>query len=209
MTLGAAVQGVPPDSLRRAVAEVFARPEYHWSTGRGLIEWLAQLVGRVLDALTHLQRGHPAAFRLLLVALIVALVGLLAHMAYVVWRITRPTARTPAVVAAAARAPDQAGAFRARAEQLARDGRYAEALANRFVGIVLDLDQRRALDFRPSKTPAEYVDEARLDASGRASFADLVGQLYRHRFGSLPCDERTYRAFAAQADLVFEHVAPA
>jgi hypothetical protein len=208
VTLGSAAQGVPPDSLRRAVAEVFARPEYRWADGRGLLEWLARLVGRLLDGLTHLQQGHPAAFRLLLVTLVAALVALLAHMAYVVWRITRPTARTPAVVAAAARPVDEAGAHRARAEQLARGGRYAEALAQRFVGIVLDLDQRRALDFRPSKTPAEYVTEARLDASGRASLANLVGQLYRHLFGGLPCDERTYREFAAQADLVFEHVAP-
>jgi Domain of unknown function (DUF4129) len=208
VTLGAAVQGVPPDSLRDAVAEVFARPEYRWTTGQSVLEWLAQLVGRLLDALTHLQRGHPAAFRLLLVALVAALVGLLAHMAYVVWRITRPTARTPVVAAAAARPPDQAAAHRARAEQLARGGRYAEALAHRFVAILLDLDQRRALDFRPSKTPAEYVGEARLDASGRASFANLVGQLYRHVFGGLPCDERAYRQFAAQAEFVFEHVAP-
>jgi hypothetical protein len=173
-----------------------------------LLEWLAQLVGRLLDALTHLQRGHPAAFRLLLVGLIAALVAVLAHMAYVVWRITRPTARTPAVAAAAARSPDHAGAHRARAEQLARSGRYAEALAHRFVAILLDLDQRRALDFRPSKTPAEYVGEARLDASGRASLANLVAQLYGHLFGGLPCDERAYREFAAQAELVFEHVAP-
>jgi hypothetical protein len=208
VTLGAAVQGVPPDSLRDAVAEVFARPEYRWTTGQSVLEWLAQLVGRLLDALTHLQRGHPAAFRLLLVALMAALMGLLAHMAYVVWRITRPTARTPVVAAAAARPPDQAAAHRARAEQLARGGRYAEALAHRFVAILLDLDQRRALDFRPSKTPAEYVGEARLDASGRASFANLVGQLYRHVFGGLPCDERAYRQFAAQAEFVFEHVAP-
>jgi hypothetical protein len=208
VTLGAAVQGVPPDSLRDAVAEVFARPEYRWSSGRNLLEWLAQLVGRLLDALTHLQRGHPAAFRLLLVTLIAALVGLLAHMAYVVWRITRPTARTPAVVPAAARPPDQAGAHRARAEALARSGRYAEALAHRFVAILLDLDQRRVLDFRPSKTPAEYIGEARLDAAGRASLANLVRQLYRHLFGGLPCDEHGYREFAAQAELVFEHVAP-
>lgn len=206
--LEAAVQGVPPDSVRSAVAEVFARPEYRWASGRSLLEWLAQLVGRLFDALTHLQRGHPAAFRLLLVGLIAALVAVLAHMAYVVWRITRPTARTPAAAAAAARSPDHAGAHRARAEQLARSGRYAEALAHRFVAILLDLDQRRALDFRPSKTPAEYVGEARLDASGRASLANLVAQLYGHLFGGLPCDERAYREFAAQAELVFEHVAP-
>ena len=207
MLLGAAVQGVAPDSLGGAVAEVFARPEYRWTDGRSLLEWLAQQIGRALDALTHLQRGHPAAFRLLLMTLVLALVALLGHMGYVVWRITRPTARTPALPAAATRPVDQAGAHRARAEHLARAGRYAEALAHRFVAILLELDERHALDFRASKTPAEYVAEARLDAAGRASLAHLVGELYRHLFGGAPCDERTYRDFAAQADVMFEHVA--
>src|SRR2546422_6493963 len=35
--------------------------------------------------------------------------------------------------------------------------------------LVLELERRRALAFHPSKTPAEYVGEARLDAAGRAS----------------------------------------
>jgi len=87
---------VPPDSLQRAIAEVFARPEYRWVTGRSPLQWLAELVGRLLDWLRRTQEGHPAAFKLLLVGLVVALVALLAHMAYVVWRITRPTVRTAA-----------------------------------------------------------------------------------------------------------------
>src|SRR6266704_931943 len=74
---------------------------------------------------------------------------------------------------------------------------------------VLDLDGRQAVKFHPSKTPAEYVGEARLDASGRASLADLVARLYRHLFGAVPCDERAYREFAAEAELVFQHVAAA
>ncbi len=203
-------QAVPPDSLQRAIAEVFARPEYHWVTGRSPLQWLAELVGRLLDWLRRTQEGHPAAFTLLLVGLIVALVALLAHMAYVVWRITRPTVRTAAGRGAApGLLLEDARAHRERAEWLARAGRYAEALAHRFVAVVLDLDGRQAVKFHPSKTPAEYVGEARLDASGRASLADLVARLYRHLFGAVPCDERAYREFAAEAELVFQHVAAA
>ena len=100
-------------------------------------------------------------------------------------------------------------AARVMAEALAREGRYAEAIAHRFVALVLALEQRRAVVFHPSKTPAEYVNEARLDPSGRASLAALVGRLYRHVFGAVPCADPEYRDFTAAADLVLQHVAPA
>jgi len=190
---------------------VFARPEYRWVTGRRtLLQWLVDQVLRLFDWLGQLQEGHPAAFQLLLVGLIAALVALLVHMGYVVWRITRPTTRAPAA-AGASLVPrlDDARGHGQRAEELARVGRYAEALAHRFVAVVLELDALEAVKFHPSKTPAEYVGEARLDPTGRASLADLVARLYRHLFGAAPCDERAYREFAAEAHLVFEHVAAA
>jgi uncharacterized protein DUF4129 len=204
------VQTPPPDSLRRAVAEVFARPEYRWTTGRRPGEWLLEQVGRFLDWLARMRQGHPVGYEVFEVVAIVALVGLVAHWTYIVWRITRPTTRTPA---GRATGPglllEDARAHRERADDLARAGRYVEALAHRFVAVVLDLDRREAVKFHPSKTPAEYVGEARLDSLGRATFADLVTRLYRHVFGAIPCDERAYRAFADEADLVFEHVAAA
>src|SRR5439155_16915477 len=90
-----------------------------------------------------------------------------------------------------------------------RAGRYAEALAHRFVSLILELERRHALTFHPSKTPAEYVREARLDESGRASLADLVARLYRHLFGAVPCDANVYREFGVAAETVFRHVATA
>jgi len=204
------VQGIPPDSLRRAVAEVFARPEYRWATGRSPLQWLLEQIGRLLDWLGTLQTAHPGGYRMLMVALMVLLAGLVAHIGWVVWRITRPTARTPEREAATGGVRlEDARAHRERAEALAREGRYAEAIAHRFVALVLALEQRRAVVFHPSKTPAEYVNEARLDPSGSASLAALVGRLYRHVFGAVPCADREYRDFAAAADLVLQHVAPA
>jgi hypothetical protein len=203
------VQGIPPDSLRRAVAEVFARPEYRWATGRSPLQWLLEQIGRVLDWLGRAEASHPVAFRALLVLLSAALLATLIHMGYVVWRITRPTARTPAGAAAPDLVVEDARAHRERADALARAGRYAEALAHRFVAMLLELERRDALRFDPSKTPAEYVTEARLDQAGRATLGQLVARLYRHVFGAAPCDEATYRAFASDADLLSEHVATA
>ena len=204
-------QGVPPDSLRAALRDVFARPEYRWSERPDPWGWIVGVWYRLLDWLDTVQRGHPAGFKVLLAVLALVLVGLLAHMGYVVWRITRPTARTPAVGAEGigGRELADARAHRARAEELARAGWYAEALAYRFVALVLELERRRALAFHPSKTPAEYVGEARLDAAGRASLAELVARLYRHLFGGVPCDEGGYREFGAAADELGRHVAPA
>jgi len=203
------LQGIPPDSLRRAVAEVFARPEYAWATGRSPVQWLLEQIGRFLDWLGRAEASHPMAFRALLVLLSAILVATLVHMGYVVWRITRPTAQTPGGGAASGVVVEDARAHRERAEALARAGRYAEALAHRFVAMLLDLERRDALRFHPSKTPAEYVTEARLDQAGRATLGYLVARLYRHVFGAAPCDEQTYRAFASDADLLSEHVATA
>src|SRR5439155_4298789 len=74
---------------------------------------------------------------------------------------------------------------------LARGGRYAEALAHRFLAVVLELDRLKALRFHTSKTPAEYVGEARLTDAGRATLAGLVAQLYQ--IGRASCRERVER----------------
>ncbi|PYP00202.1 MAG: hypothetical protein DMD61_04980 [Gemmatimonadetes bacterium] len=203
-----AVQAIPADSLRRAVAEVFARPAYRWATGRSPLEWVGEQIRRFLDWLGRAEASHPAAFRVLLVLLVVALLAVLAHMGYVVWRITRPTTQTAGRVASAPGLTfEDARAHREHSEQLARAGRYAEALAHRFVAVLLELDRDEALKFHPSKTPAEYVGEARLDEAGRTALGELVARLYDHVFGAAPCDEQTYRAFATRVDLLHEHVA--
>jgi uncharacterized protein DUF4129 len=204
-------QGVLPDSLREALREVFARPEYQWNERPDPLQWVLNLWSRLLGWFDALHQAHPAGFQVLLTVMALVLGGLVAHMGYVIWRITRPTVRTPAAgpQAAGATGLGDARAHRARAEELARAGRYAEALAHRFVALVLELERRRALAFHPSKTPAEYVEEARLDAAGRASLAELVARLYRHVFGGVPCDARVYREFGAAADELGGHVAPA
>ncbi len=187
---------------------MFARPEYRWVERRQPLLWLSKLWYRAMDWLNSLAGDHPTAFTLLLSALVIVLVALLVHMGYVLWRITRPTSGAAAAPGTAAVILDGRSHL-ARADELARAGRYAEALGHRFLAVVLELDQAKAVRFHVSKTPAEYVGEVRLDAAGRTTFAGLVASLYRHLFGAVPCDEVEYQEFGALAQQVTHHVLPA
>ena len=162
--------------------------------------------------MNHLADVHPVGFNVVLSLLVVALVVILVHMGYVMVRIIRPSARGGAKPAAAGPTVIRdARAHRALADELAAQGRYAEALGHLFLAVVLELDKRKAVRFHASKTPAEYVGEARLDASARSTLATLVAQLYRHLFGAVPCDADQYAAFGAAAQELMrgQHVVPA
>lgn len=189
---------------------MFARPEYRWVERRHPLRWLSNLWDRAVDWLNGLAGDHPTAFTLLIAGLIVVLVVLLVHVGYVVWRIVRPTAGPGGGAAPGAAAVVlDARSHLASAEELARAGRYAEALGHRFLAVVLELERADAVRFHASKTPAEYVGEVRLDDAGRTTFAALVARLYRHLFGAVPCDEAEYREFGATAQQVMRHVVPA
>ena len=203
---------VPADSLRHVVGQVFARPEYQWVERRRVVSWLARQWHNLIEWLNRLSAQHPVGFDIGLALVVVALVALLVHMGYVMWRIVRPAARTGQTkTPVGARVVADAAAHLAYAEELARAGRYAEALGHRFLALVLELDRRKALRFHASKTPAEYVGEARLTDRGRASLGSLVAQLYRHLFGAVPCDVGEYESFgdAAQELARGQYVVPA
>jgi len=204
----AVVQAIPSDSVQRAVREVFARPEYEWVE---MIRrhWLRDLWWGLRDWLARFSAQHPTGAKLLFWGALLLLITLLVHLGLTVWRIYRSTvAPTRAAAPGAAPVLFDARSHVARAEALARDGRYTEALAHRFIALVLELDRRQALTFHPSKTPAEYAREARLGDSGRASFTELVARLYRHVFGAEPVDEIEYRDFGATAAALLQHVVP-
>ena len=194
------------------VGHVFSRTEFQWVERHRVLSWLIQQWNNFREWLNRLAEQHPVGYNIGLGLLSIVLVALVVHIGYVVWRIVRPGART-GMQAAASRPGNIVNAawHLARAEELARAGHYAEALAHRFLAAVLELDRIGALRFHASKTPAEYVSEARLDEPGRASLAKMVAQLYRHLFGAVPCDEREYQSFgiAAQELATRQHVLPA
>ncbi|HTR22058.1 MAG TPA: hypothetical protein VMH88_14505 [Gemmatimonadales bacterium] len=155
-----------------------------------------------------LQTANPVAAQIVFWVAVILLVAILVHFGFIAARIYRATVRPPVGATALAGGPllDAAGHI-ARAEALARTGRYTEALAHRFIALLLELDRRDAVKFHVSKTPAEYVGDARLDAAGRESFAGLVAVLYRHVFAAVPCDPVQYDDFGMQAQSLLQHVA--
>ncbi len=165
------------------------------------MSWLVRQWHNLREWLNRLAAQHPIGFDIGLALVVVALIALLVHIGYVMWRIVRPTARTGGAKASTgAGVVADAAAHLSYAEELARAGRYAEALGHRFLALVLELDRRKALRFHASKTPAEYVGEARLTDRGRASLAQLVARLYRHLFGAVPCDAGEYEMFGDTAE---------
>ncbi|MGH7612621.1 MAG: DUF4129 domain-containing protein [Gemmatimonadales bacterium] len=201
-------QGLPADSVSRAVQEVFARPEYSWVPGGRPLHLFRDLWFRFQEWLSRFDAQHPVAFQLLFWGAVLLLVALLVHLGWLAWRIYRSTVERPRASAPGAAMLVDARGHLHHAEALARAGRYTEALAHRFLALLLELDRADAVTFHPSKTPAEYVHEARLGTAGRDSLAGLVARLYHHVFGAQPCDEQCYRDFGATAGTVLQHVAP-
>lgn len=191
-------QAPPADSLRRVLREVFTAPEYDWSTRVGALEWLRARWDALTAWVTGLEGTHPAGYYALVIALTVVLLALLAHFAYVFWRVFQPVA-AQAMGQASAPAPRGPRWYLDEARRLAADGRYAEALAQRFHALVLLLAERRALAFGASKTPAEYAAEVQFDDAGRGQFTALVSALYRVAFGGALCTADEWARFDRDA----------
>ena len=190
---------VDPDSLRAALRVVFTGREYRWTEPSSTWTWLMARWQLLLDWLESLRVAYPVRYYVVLGALTLVLVAIVAHLTWVVWRSLRPVDQAPAP-AQAAPPPRDAAWHLAEALRLGAAGRFVEALAHRFLAVVLDLDRRRVVQFHPSKTPAEYATEARLDETGRSELAELVASLYRHLFGGAPCDAEQWQRFDARAN---------
>ena len=197
----------PPDSLRRAIDEVFARPEYRWADSRVILRWLGTQWLAFMDWLNALQRSHPTQYAVILAVAVILLVAILVHFGYIAVRILRPTLSTGPASAAIGQSVSDEHTQLGRAADLAAAGRYAEALAHRFLALLLQLDARQVLKFHVSKTPAEYVGEARVDAEWQSDLRTLVSRLYSHLFAAVPCDARAYQEFGILAERIGAHVA--
>jgi Domain of unknown function (DUF4129) len=203
-------QAASADSIRLAVQEVFSAREYDWRfrARSSMASKLWSLFLRLLDWLDRLHATHPLGYWTLIGLLILMLTVILGHFIYVLWKSLRPSAPVGAPTASAP-PPRDARWHLAEARRLASAGQLTEALGHRYLAMVLELDRRGALRFHPSKTPAEYLREAQLDATGQSGFSQLVWALYRHLFGGVPCAADDWMAFDRAAESLSVHVAPA
>lgn len=198
----AALQSLPSDSISAVLREVFASPEYAWETRAHPLQFFIDRYRDLLRWLGDLGARHPVAYWVVVGLLTGVLLLVLAHLAYLIWRALRPRVIARGGAVATPLAVRDAAWHVREALRLAREGRFAEALGHRFLVLVLELDRRRVVRFHPSKTPAEYVVEARLDPSATVAFRDLVSRLYGHLFAGLACRADDLAAFDAQANAV-------
>jgi hypothetical protein len=188
-------QDVTPDSVRAVLRDVFASRSYEWSSRRNPWEYVIAAWRTMMAALQRLQDVHPIGFLALMFVLTLVSLLLLTHVAFVLLRALRPAPRPDASPPGALPTLRDAAWHLAEAQRLAGAGSYRDAFANRFLALVLQLEMRRAVSVRASKTPAEYAGEARLVPAQRGVFRDLVTTLYSAVFGARSCDAATFAEF--------------
>jgi uncharacterized protein DUF4129 len=194
-------QGVSADSVAAAIRDVFAAPEYEWTSRWSLWGWLSDLFFKIVAALEGLRESHPVAFYVVIGTMAAVAIAIFVHLGYVIWHAFRAPARRGPSAQALPAVRDAVWHLR-EARKHGEAGRYGDALAHRFLALVLDLERRRALNFHPAKTPAEYAREARIEPGAQERLGALVGTLYRHLFGGAPATAQDWTEFDQGAELV-------
>jgi hypothetical protein len=195
---------VPADSIRAVLERVFAQPRYDWGAAPHPFRWSLDLWRSLLAWLDHLQTAHPGVYYAFLGLMLGLLIAILTHFSLLVWRALKPKAPPASSTAALVSDVRNAVWHHLAARRLIAERRYAEALAHRFAAMMLELDRRGVVVFRPSKTPGEYRQEVRLDDEGRRTFGETVVALYRHVFGGVACTLEDVERFSVLVERVLE-----
>ncbi|HUF34324.1 MAG TPA: DUF4129 domain-containing protein [Gemmatimonadales bacterium] len=186
-------QAAGPESFRATLDSVFAGPAYRWADVPAPLRLLRQWWDRLGEWLLGLRADNPLAYRLLVIGLLVALLLIFARAGYVVWRTARAAARDDRAPRRAAAELRDAAWYGRAADQAAAEGRLVDAIQLAFVALALALHDQGAVRYHASKTPAEYVREARLAEGDRDRLRSLVRALYAHGFGGRPLTPDDYR----------------
>ncbi|MGQ0766417.1 MAG: hypothetical protein ACT4OZ_12210 [Gemmatimonadota bacterium] len=181
------------DSVRVAIDTVFSAPAFRWrevadpwATVRRA--WLA-----VVDAIERLRTDNPMLYRLAVALLVATLLVIVFHAIWVAARTVRGGTRTEMKeTAAPVHQRRDAGWYAALADQLAREGRFSEAMQADFQRLILELDARDIVRFHPARTPNEYAVEPGLADDSRQRLGSLVRELYACAFGGFPCGSESW-----------------
>ncbi len=196
----------PADSIRAALRQIFAAPEYDWDVRRNPFQFLLDGISSIVAWLAELETAHPVVYWVLWGILTGLLLAILAHLGYLIYRALRLRTVPPAVMPESTTQRRDAAWHLSEARRLAGLGRYDRALAQRFAALLLDLDRYELIRFHPSKTPAEYVGEVGSDGVAATEYRALVGILYAHLFGGAACSDRDFATFDGRAaELVARH----
>lgn len=187
-----------PDSLRAVLDSVFAEPGYVWDLTSNPLGFLARWWRQLLEWLNGLEARFPGVLNVVGYLLVAVLLAIIGHAAWVMIRTLRAAERPPpAGPPGGRREPRTAEWHRREAERLAGLGAYAEAMPHRFQALVLDLAARGIVQYHPSKTPGDYLREARLEPSPRDALQRTVAGLYGCLFARRPCGAEEFAQWSA------------
>lgn len=192
---------VPSDSIRLALRRVFEDPAYRWVMPPPE-SWLHHWYRRLIEWIREVSAAHPLAGDAILLLLIAILVVIAVHGAFIVLgTVRRATAATEAGSPVRVVERRDAAWHRRLAQQLMREGRYAEALMEEFWAVIAELESRRLVAYRPAKTPGEYLLDSGLGAADRSALGGLIERLYPLVFAGRGCraeDVAAWRQLAAR-----------
>ena len=193
------------DSVRAVLDEVFRGEQYQWDVRPSLWTWIIDVWRDVMAWFTRLETTHPGVYYALVAGLVVLLVAILTHLVYLTVLAFRRRDEDGQEPAARARRVRDAAWYLREAKRLEEAGLYSDSLACRFAALVCSLDRKKVIRAHPSKTPAEYVNEARLGPGGKEVFVRTVRWLYDHLFGGRRLDPRALAEFDRRTREVMAH----
>ena len=194
---------VDPETVRRTVDDVLARPEYR-PLEPGIVDrvlgWLSEQLGRLIELIASGGAGG-------IVAALVVLTGLVVVVVLVVRFLRRvrpdPGVDTP-VTGQVGRGSRE---WLEEAAQQEAAGRWRAALRSRYRALVAELAAAGLVDEVPGRTTGEYRREGSAALPVAAAALDAATDAFeRAWYGDAPVDAALVRDFAAHAEVVHDAV---
>ncbi len=196
------------ERLRSIADSILSADVYRWQDVSDPWAPVKRVWGLAVSSIERLREQNPAAYRILFWSLVVVLLVIVAHTIWVAMQtMYGGAARTLDGVTPARTTVRDAMWYRREADRLAAAGKYAEAIQLDFVRLMLDFDARKLTAFHPSKTPGEYVREARIQPAQRGALRGLVNVMYAHVYAGVRADAQSWALWRERAST--EHYAVA
>lgn len=197
------------EDVARALAEVYARPEFATRTPSALALWFHEQWGRIKEFIAGLfpdvdlsAGSGRLIYWVLIAAMALAAFGILAHSLGSVeaWRRGRDRGRRSREGWDGAQdASLDADGWEERARGAAAAGDWRHAALALYQALVHRLDERGVVRYDAAKTPGDYLREARDRGTAHREFEAFLVLFVPIAFGRRPADASRYESLKAAA----------
>ncbi|MEN6344211.1 MAG: DUF4129 domain-containing protein [Armatimonadia bacterium] len=208
LALAAVLARPPVAKLREELARILAQREYQQAEApwlrkllQRIVEWLSDLFGAWSPQVHALKEAWPALYWVIVFLLVAVLALLLYHIALTLrMAFAGPRRRQEAPVSVRQVSPD---ALRARAESMAKQGRYLEAIRALLEALMRRLDRLEVTPYDPSRTNWELLEALAAAPVIAREFEPLARRLDLVLYGGAVADAETFRICAEQVDRIW------